>query len=156
MTSPISGQNSRVADLVIQVQEETALALYTEPPQDTLEDEATSSGFAGFKSFCAGVKSFFIKEKEERPSPFTFQALMGRDPLDCTIYENALKCLGFKEEEAKNREALDKRYQTCISDHVKSTVGLSERHPLSNIFELMRHERESAYRTLIERLHSEA
>jgi hypothetical protein len=91
-------------------------------------------------------------EKEERPSPFTF-----RPPLDCTIYENALICLGFTEEEAKNREVLDDRYLfTCRHQKREIEKARAKNSPFLNNLEKMHHEKQTAYRTLIERLHSEA
>ena len=105
--------------------------------------------------FSEVLRICFDKPKPPRRA-FTFKAVMGRDPLDCSVYENALKCLGLTEEEAKDKAKLDDRYQKSASHMVERIDWFKERqHPFLNLFELMLQETESAYRTLIDRLHNE-
>ena len=81
---------------------------------------------------------------------------MGREPLDCTIYENALKCLGLTEEEVKDKARLDERYQKSASHMVERIDWCREKNsPFLNIAEIMLQETESAYRTVVDKLHNE-
>ena len=79
-----------------------------------------------------------------------------REPLDCTVYENALKCLGLTEEEARDKDVLERRYQSCYN-HEKERVDWckEKNHPFLKKFEIMLHETETSYRTILARHHNE-
>ena len=162
MTTPVSGQSKSSIDDFQQTEaaQEQSLVLYENP--DTIEPKQTEeeSFFKNWASSTAssiweGVKGVWPFKKEPKKTAFTFKAVMGRDPLDCSVYENALKCLGLTEEEAKDKAKLDDRYQKSASHMVERIDWFKERqHPFLNLFELMLQETESAYRTLIERHHN--
>ena len=125
--------------------EETSLVIYTEG------QEGEVSGYDVFKNAFKNLKEFWSCGDSKRKSPFEF-----RPPLDCTIYENALKCMSFTEEEARDREVLDRWYLSA-SSHLRERIDKAREmnHPFLKNFEKMLYETETAYRTIIEKLHNE-
>ena len=80
-----------------------------------------------------------------------------REPLDCTVYENALKCLGLTEEEARDKDVLERRYQATYTHEKERRDWFREKKhgPLLKFAEMKLHEKHVSYRTILARHHNE-
>ena len=163
MTAPISKHNGCYLTHPPQVEEnkqETSLVPFIQP--DTIDpvelEEALS--FDSFKNWAystasslfEGVKSLWPQKKETKKSGIQF-----REPLDCTVYENALKCLGLTEEEARDKDVLERRYQATYTHEKERRDWFREKKhgPLLKFAEMKLHEKHVSYRTILARHHNE-